>query len=149
MFRPISYLVSSPSVLCEIIEKDKYLKKQAIPEVRFQALPGGIRYRDTKLGDGLQVERGDIVRVQYTARLLGGREVDSTQNEPGSAIELKAGGDVPTKGVGEGVIGMKEYGSRELLVPPSMHYPDRYPKQIIVYDIMVRKIEKVHQDSPS
>ena len=116
-----------------------------MPDTEFRNLIGGIKFRDTKLGDGEAVESGDVLKVQYIGRLLGGREIESTNNKPGNARIITAGGTDILKGVSQGVIGMKEYGSRELLLPPSMHYPDKYPNQIMIYEVMVRTlVRKAH-----
>jgi FKBP-type peptidyl-prolyl cis-trans isomerase len=140
MFSPLFYFRSNPPVLCEVIKSEKYLKAYKIPDKEFQNLVGGIKFRDLKYGDGDEVKRGDLVNVQFTGKLLGGREIESTQCMPGSAMQVRAGGCDVVKAVSEGIIGMKEYGSRELLVPPSMHYPERFPNQIMIYEVMVRTL---------
>lgn len=140
MFRFVFDFLSSERVLCELIKKEKYLDAYRIPDREFRELVGGIRYRNTKYGDGAEVRRGDVVNVQYTGRLLGGREIETTNDLPGSVKLVTAGGSDAVSCVSEGIIGMKEYGSRELLVPPKMHYPDRYPTQIMIYDVMVRTV---------
>ena len=140
MFSFAKDLLGSPTLLCEVINKEKYLRAYKMPDKEFRDLVGGIKFRDTKYGDGEVVERGDFVKVEFTGRLLGGREVESTASAPGGAVTLSAGSGDVVKCVSEGIIGMKEYGSRELLVPPDMHYPDRFPKQIMIYDVMVRNI---------
>jgi FKBP-type peptidyl-prolyl cis-trans isomerase len=140
MFSFAKALLGSPTLLCEVINKEKYMKAYKIPDKEFRDLIGGIKFRDTKYGDGDEVERGDSVKVEFTGRLLGGREVESTSSAPGGVVTVSAGGSDVVKCVSEGIIGMKEYGSRELLVPPEMHYPDRFPKQIMIYTLMVRNI---------
>ena len=140
MFRPVAHIFSSEQVLCEVIKQEKYLKAYKAANLEFEKLVHGIKFRDTKIGDGLTVERGDVIKVQFTGRLLGGREVESTLHNAGSVTTMTAGGKDVVKGVSEGVIGMKEYGSRELLLPPSMHYADKFPNQILVYDVMVRTV---------
>ena len=140
MFKVISNLLSSPEVLCEVIKSERYTSAYKIPNPEFQSLIQGIKYRDIKYGDGAIVEKGDTVNVQYTGKLVGGREIESTEAMPGRTVTIKAGSDDVVKCVSEGVIGMREYGSRELLVAPSMHYPDRFPDSIMVFEVMVRTI---------
>lgn len=146
MFRPVAHLFSSEQVLCEVIKQEKYLKAYKAANTEFQNLVHGIRFRDTKIGDGVTVERGDVVKVQFTGRLIGGREVESTMHNAGATTTITAGGTDVVRGVSEGVIGMKEYGSRELLVPPSMHYGEKFPNQIMVYDVMVRTVVRKHNN---
>ena len=140
MFRPVASILSNHTVLCEVIKSEMYLNAYRIAEVEFKPLSKGIRFRDVKLGDGGVVQRGDVVKVQFTGKLVGGREIESTSALSGSSIQVVAGGDDVVKAVSEGIIGMREYGSRELLVPPGMHYPERFPDRIMVYDVMVRSI---------
>jgi FKBP-type peptidyl-prolyl cis-trans isomerase len=144
MFRPFAHFFSSEQVVCEVIKQEKYLKAYKAATTEFQNLVGGIKFRDTKIGDGLTVERDDVVKVQFTGRLLGGREIETTTHNSGGTTTFTAGGSDVVKGVSEGVIGMMEYGSRELLVPPSMHYGDKYPNEILVYDVMVRSVVRKH-----
>ena len=145
MFRPIMYLLHSPDVLCEVIKSEKYIAAYKIPDPEFRQMCPGIKFRDTKFGDGAVVERGDVIKVQYTGKVVGGREIESTESFPGRTIKIVAGSGDVVKAVSEGVIGMREYGSRELLVSPSMHYPDRFPNSIMSYDVMVRTIVRKHQ----
>ena len=147
MFRPIMYLMHSPELLCEVIKSEKYLAAYKIPDPEFRQMCLGMKFRDTKFGDGAQVERGDVIKVHYTGKLVGGREIESTEALPGRTVTIVAGSCDVVKAVSEGVIGMREYGSRELLVSPIMHYPDRFPNSIMEYDVMVRTIVRKNQNS--
>jgi FKBP-type peptidyl-prolyl cis-trans isomerase len=140
MFSTMSFLKLNPPILCEVIKSEKYLNAYRIPDKEFRNLVGGMKFRDLKYGDGSVVKHGDIVNMQFTGKLMGGREIESTSHLPGSVIQVTAGGSEVVKAVCEGIIGMKEYGSRELLVPPSMHYPERFPNQIMIYEVMVRTL---------
>jgi FKBP-type peptidyl-prolyl cis-trans isomerase len=140
MFRPLHSLISSNTVYCDVIKKDVYLRSHSIPDLNFVSLPSGLRYRDKKLGEGKSVERGDIVNVQFTGRLSTGREIETTLGRPGSLLTIVAGGSDAVPAVSEGIIGMVEYGSREILAPPRMHYPSKYANDIMIYDVMVRTI---------
>lgn len=141
MFNFIKFTTGSEQVMCEVIKSEKYIKAYQIPDVEFKNMIGGMKYRDIKLGDGAEVVQGSVVNVQFTGRLLGGREIETTNHLSGGTLVVEAGGSGVVKCVSEGIIGMREYGSRELLVPPSMHYPDRFPAhQIMVYEILVRTL---------
>jgi len=123
------------------------MKAYRIPDPEFRNLVNGVKFRDLKYGDGVEVQRGDLVNVQFTGKLLGGREIESTSHSPGNVVAIRAGGTDVIAAVSEGIIGMREYGSRELLVPPSMHYPDRFPNQIMIYDVMLRTVVSSPQNS--
>lgn len=149
MFRPIQYLFSNEPVLCEVIKQEKYLNAYKIADTEFRNLTNGIKFRDVKYGDGHIVEAGDIVNVQFTGRLVGGREIETTLHQPGGYVTIKAGGSDVVRVVSDGIIGMGEYGSRELLAPPMMHYPDRFPNQVMIYDVMVRTVARKQNAPPS
>lgn len=140
MFRVSQAIFDSPLIFCDLLKTDKYVKAYTLPEIEFRETSSGVKYREIKLGDGAEVRRGDFVNIQLTGSLLGGREIETTRHRPGGVIEVEVGGESVVKGVSEGLIGMREYGTRELLVPPALHYPDRYPNQIMKYDVMVRRI---------
>lgn len=145
MFSVVKHFLRTEGVACEVINSERYKKAYSAVDVEFKHLVHGIRFRDLSLGDGKEVVRGDVVHVQFKGRLLGGREIESTEALTGNKLRISAGGDDVVKAVSEGVIGMREYGSRELLVPPRMHYPDRFPNQIMIYEILVRSVD--HRDS--
>ncbi len=140
MFSVLGYIQKRP-VLCDVISSERYKKAYSAANVEFLPLIYGIKFRDLSIGDGRDIVRGDVVHVQFKGRLLGGREVESTAALTGNKVRIKAGGDEVVRAVSEGVIGMRQYGSRELLVPPSMHYPDRFPGQIMIYELLVRLVE--------
>ena len=95
MYRPIQSLLSTGLVQCQVIPNDRYRKAYEIPDVELKPLVGGMKFRDTKHGDGATVENGDIVNVQFTGRLLGGREVEATTNLSGGVMTITAGGSDP------------------------------------------------------
>jgi FKBP-type peptidyl-prolyl cis-trans isomerase len=147
MFRLVNSVLSSQISFCDILQKETYVKAYRMHNVEFNPLSGGIQFREIRLGDDGLVERSDIINVQFTGKLAGGREIESTMGLTGSAMQIKAGGEGVVKAVSEGVIGMRVYGTRELLVPPQMHYPDRFPNEIMVYEVMVRSIVRKHDGS--
>jgi FKBP-type peptidyl-prolyl cis-trans isomerase len=88
-------------------------------------LPDGLKYTDTKVGDGSEAKKDYIVSVQYTGWLYKngdrGAKFDSSldRNKP-LTFKLGAGQVIP--GWDEGVVGMKVGGKRTLIIPPALAY---------------------------
>jgi FKBP-type peptidyl-prolyl cis-trans isomerase len=134
------HVLNSSLVSCEVINRDRYVAANSIAKTEFVEFYKGMRYRDISEGDGRLVERGDRINVEYTGKLLGGREIESTSEYAAGQRTITAGGSDVIEGLSEGVIGMKEYGVRELLIPPRLHFPQRFPKMIVIYEVKVRKV---------
>jgi peptidylprolyl isomerase len=84
----------------------------------------GLRYTDTKAGAGKTAAAGRDVEVHYTGWLyldgLKGKQFDSSRGRGPFSFPLGAGRVI--KGWDEGVAGMKEGGSRTLIIPPQLAY---------------------------
>jgi FKBP-type peptidyl-prolyl cis-trans isomerase len=80
-------------------------------------LPDGLRYEILKPGSGPCPRRGQIVRVDYTGRLLDGTIFDKTYNEP---LHIEVGSVIP--GWNEGIQKINRGGKIKLYVPPSLGY---------------------------
>ena len=93
-----------------------------------QTTDSGLQYEDTVPGSGKQAEAGTPVTVHYTGWLYDtgekGTKFDSSKdrNDP-FAFDLGAGHVI--KGWDEGVQGMKEGGTRVLVIPPHLGYGAR------------------------
>jgi FKBP-type peptidyl-prolyl cis-trans isomerase len=81
-----------------------------------------LQINDKIIGDGQAVVKGDLVTLHYTGKFADGRTFDSSiGGEPFTTLigmgQLIAGWD-------EGLIGMKEGGTRSLVIPPELGYGD-------------------------
>ncbi|MDD2699923.1 MAG: FKBP-type peptidyl-prolyl cis-trans isomerase [Sideroxydans sp.] len=107
---------------------------------------------DTKLGEGSEAQAGQTVVVHYTGWLYDedaadnkGAKFDSSldRNEP---FDFPLGGGRVIKGWDEGVAGMKEGGTRTLVIPPEMGYGPRGagnvipPNATLVFDVKLLKV---------
>jgi len=107
---------------------------------------------DTKLGEGAEAQAGQTVVVHYTGWLYDedaadnkGAKFDSSldRNEP---FDFPLGGGRVIKGWDEGVAGMKEGGTRTLVIPPEMGYGPRGagnvipPNATLVFDVKLLKV---------
>lgn len=85
----------------------------------------GLRYTDTKLGNGATAQPGQTALVHYTGWLYiageKGRQFDSSRTR-GQPFAFPLGGGRVIKGWDEGVAGMKVGGQRTLIIPPQLAY---------------------------
>lgn len=98
------------------------------PGCTLATAPSGLRWCDTRVGDGPPPAPGATVRAHYTGRLTSGAVFDSSyeRRRPLSFARAQV-----IKGWGEGVFGgegvdpMKAGGKRRLEVPPELGYGAR------------------------
>ncbi len=93
-----------------------------------QSTPSGLQYEDTTPGTGKTAAAGAPVSVHYTGWLYDdgakGAKFDSSKdrNDP---FEFDLGAGMVIRGWDEGVQGMKEGGTRVLVIPPELGYGAR------------------------
>lgn len=106
----------------------------------------GLVIKDVKCGEGAEAARGDNVSVHYTGTLENGDEFDSS--EGGDPFTVQIGSGQVIEGWEEGLVGMREGGTRELTIPPELGYgPDGYPPLIppdatLTFEIRMISVEK-------
>lgn len=88
----------------------------------------GLRYDDTKVGDGAVAEAKKQVTVHYTGWLNDngqkGKKFDSSLDRKNPFVFMLGAGQV-IKGWDEGVAGMKIGGKRTLYIPSKLGYGER------------------------
>jgi peptidylprolyl isomerase len=88
-------------------------------------LPAELKIHDVKVGDGAEVKAGDQVTVNYVGiACTTGKEFDSSY-EKGQPATFPLGQVI--QGWGEGMVGMKVGGRRELTIPGDKAYNDKTP----------------------
>ena len=91
-------------------------------------MPNGLKYTDTKTGDGATATPGNKVSVHYTGWLYNngakGTKFDSSVDR-GKPFEFTLGAHQVIAGWDEGVAGMKVGGERTLIIPPELGYGAR------------------------
>jgi FKBP-type peptidyl-prolyl cis-trans isomerase len=92
---------------------------------QFTTTPNGLRYADTKVGQGAPVQGGKEVSVHYTGWIyldgLKGKKFDSSRDR-GQPFKFALGAGQVIKGWDEGVAGMRAGGQRTLIIPPNLAY---------------------------
>ena len=103
-------------------KKEEKRKLEQLQTGDFETLEMGVQYHDVIVGSGSIVENRKKVRVKYTlrARHRLGKKIDSK-----SKFEFRVGkGDV-IKGWDIGLMGMRQGGVRQIIVPPEAGYQNR------------------------
>jgi FKBP-type peptidyl-prolyl cis-trans isomerase FkpA len=113
-------------------------------------MPDGLKYTDTKLGDGAAAAAGDKVSVHYTGWLFKdgakGAKFDSSRDR-GQPFEFTLGAHQVIAGWDEGVAGMKVGGQRTLTIPPELGYGARGaggvipPNATLIFDVELLKVQ--------
>jgi hypothetical protein len=80
---------------------------------------------DVVVGTGKTAVPGNTLTVKYRGLHYDGKEFDSTFDPGDSTISFILGGEEVIAGWDQGLIGMKEGGRRQLVIPPDLAYgPD-------------------------
>jgi peptidylprolyl isomerase len=107
-------------------------------------MPNGLKYTDTKMGDGTAAAAGKKVSVHYTGWLSDngakGKKFDSSVDR-GQPFQFTLGAHQVIAGWDEGVAGMKIGGKRTLVIPPELGYGARGaggvipPNATLIFDV--------------
>lgn len=113
-------------------------------------MPDGLKYTDTKLGDGATAAAGNKVSVHYTGWLskdgAKGAKFDSSVDR-GQPFDFTLGAHEVIAGWDEGVAGMKIGGQRTLIIPPELGYGSRGaggaipPNATLIFDVELLKVQ--------
>ena len=90
-----------------------------------QTMSNGLVIEDIKIGDDQEVEKFNIVTVNYTGLLEDGTKFDSSLNPGRTPFRFTVGAGQVFKGWDEGLMGMKVGGKRKLTIPPELGYGSR------------------------
>ena len=106
---------------------------------------GSLKITDKEIGSGTEAVAGKTVSVNYTGRLLTGKQFDTSIGRGPFKFRLGAGQVI--SGWDQGVAGMKVGGKRELVIPPHMGYGAAGaggvipPNAVLVFDVELLGVE--------
>lgn len=113
-------------------------------------MPDGLKYSDSKVGDGAVASPGATVSVHYTGWLdkdgAKGAKFDSSLDR-GQPFQFTLGAHQVIAGWDEGVAGMKVGGERTLIIPPELGYGSRGaggvipPNATLIFDVQLLKVQ--------
>ncbi len=92
-----------------------------VDEDEYATTESGLQVVDLEEGEGAEVEAGQPVTIHYTGWLTDGTRFDSSYNR-GEPFTFVPGSGQMIPGVDEGVVGMREGGRRQLIIPPDLAY---------------------------
>jgi peptidylprolyl isomerase len=111
--------------------------------------PGTLQVRDVVQGTGKAAESGDKVSVQYVGVSWStGQQFDSSWDRGKQPFKFKLGTGMVIPGWDQGLIGMKQGGRRELVIPPNLAYgpqgqpPSIAPNETLIFVIDLQKVAK-------
>jgi FK506-binding nuclear protein len=103
-------------------------------------LANGLKYLDSKIGNGAQVKSGRQLSMRYKGMLTSGKVFDSNMPK-GRPFTFTLGAGEVIKGWDIGIQGMKIGGTRRLVIPSELAYgrrgapPDIPPNAQLVFDV--------------
>jgi len=111
-------------------------------------LSDGLQYIDVKVGCGPAAKSGSNVSLQYTGWLQStGKKFDSSWDRGAQAITLVLGQGKVIKGFDEGLDGMKQGGSRRIIIPAALAYgatghpPVIPPNSVLIFDVTMVSVQ--------
>jgi peptidylprolyl isomerase len=122
--------------------------KPVIPKPRGNP-PASLQVRDVVQGNGKTAESGDTLSVKYVgASWSTGQEFDSNWDAGGKPFDFQLGAGMVIPGWDQGLVGMREGGRRELVIPPNLAYgpqgqpPSIAPNETLVFVVDLKKVKK-------
>lgn len=108
----------------------------------------GLQYEDLQLGTGNAAKSGDVATVNYTLWLTNGTKIQSSLDSQQTFTFTLGKGQVIT-GWDEGVQGMKEGGTRMLVIPPSLGYGSNVQGNIPANSTLIFEVQLVGVNLPT
>lgn len=102
----------------------------------------GFKAEDVKVGAGEFAQAGNMVSAHYVGRLPNGQIFDSSRDR-GAPITFKLGVGQVIRGWDEGIIGMREGGTRILTIAPDFAYGARAIGAIPANSTLIFEVELV------
>jgi peptidylprolyl isomerase len=122
--------------------------KPVIPKPHGNA-PGTMQVRDVVQGNGKAAEAGDTISVQYVGVSWStGQQFDSSWDRGKQPFKFKLGSGMVIPGWDQGLVGMRQGGRRELVIPPNLAYgaqgqpPSIAPNETLIFVIDLQKVKK-------
>lgn len=170
MFGAILFLVTSSAltvaVIVSMVQQNKQKdttastakqaqEKQVDPAKQLQGKPlagftpvpsiTSLQKTDTKTGTGKEVKAGDTITVDYTGAVAATGTVFQSSLDSGQPVPLSLSQVIA--GWSQGIPGMKEGGTRRLLIPAALAYGPSPPQGSnipanadLVFDVTVHKV---------
>jgi peptidylprolyl isomerase len=122
--------------------------KPVVPKPTGQP-PASLQVRDVVQGNGKPAESGNTVSVQYVGVSWStGQQFDSSWDRGKQPYQFKLGAGRVIPGWDQGLVGMRQGGRRELIIPPNLAYgpqgqpPSIGPNETLIFVIDLQKVKQ-------
>lgn len=150
----VNNLIISSALVCGTLLIIVGCKNQSQPKdlkeakTEYIESDSGLKYKILTKGTGEPAESGDEVLLFETTSYRNGTELYSNESST-NPVKIKLGANMVTKGVEEGLHGMRSGEIRELIVPHYLakrqFYPDNVsPDSTLVIKLIVDKVIKAN-----
>ena len=147
----ISIRLAGAALALAIIAVSTPVGRSDAADNQVNEMPDGLKYTDTKTGDGATAHSGNKVSVHYTGWLSDngakGKKFDSSVDR-GQPFQFTLGAKQVIAGWDEGVAGMKVGGKRTLIIPPELGYGTRGagggaipPNATLIFDVDLLQVQ--------
>lgn len=146
----ISIRLAGAALALAIIAVSTPVGRSDAADNQVNEMPDGLKYTDTKTGDGAPAHSGNKVSVHYTGWLSDngakGKKFDSSVDR-GQPFQFTLGAKQVIAGWDEGVAGMKVGGKRTLTIPPELGYGSRGapgaipPNATLIFDVELLQVQ--------
>lgn len=119
--------------------KEKQNEKVKTLESEYVKTESGLQYKILREGSGIKAQNGDDVFLFETTTYRNGTELYSNENSS-NPIKIRLGANQVTKGVEEGLNGMKSGEIRQLIVPNYLAKREFYPDNVSPDSTLVIKL---------
>lgn len=106
------------------IEETTFADRLQVDLASMERSESGLYLRDRRVGTGDEARRESRVRVHFAGWLPDGTQVDA-RVAPEEPVEFRVGSGDVIRGWEEGIIGMREGGQRQLVIPSRLAYGSR------------------------
>ena len=132
-----------------------YLAKNGLTG-KAQKTDSGVYYIVTQPGSGPTPQKGEVVTVHYTGKLLDGKVFDSSRTNPqagGKPAQFQLGVGMVIPGWEEGVSKLHKGEKATLVIPSTLAYGPRGnqaipPNSVLLFDIELMDIQKGQAPQP-
>ncbi|MFW7378221.1 MAG: FKBP-type peptidyl-prolyl cis-trans isomerase [Oligoflexus sp.] len=121
--------VSMSALFSQSCTCDREVKETSTEETSTEGVTE-LKIVDVQEGNGAEAVSGKTVVVHYRGTFLDGRPFDSSHDR-GEPFTFQLGADQVIQGWDQGVVGMKEGGTRKLTIPSELAYGERGAGQVI------------------
>lgn len=123
---------------------NRYVRSLGVTLDSMEMRYNGLYVRDLVVGEGSRVDSGDVATVHYTGWLPNGEEFDSSRER--SPYDVALGYGRVIDGWDQGLVGMREGGRRQLVIPPGLAYGTSGRGSIpanatLIFDVEVLSVE--------